>query len=1034
MIKFIQTHLRITLGLVLAITLNFTIHGQESQTVTGKVTTESGEPIPGVNVVEEGTSRGSITDASGNYTITVSENATLTFSFIGYLAEQVEVGSRSVVDIILLADIQQLDEIVVVGYGSQERKDLTSAVATVQVEDLKKLPGNNIGTMLQGQVAGLNAASGQGAPGSPPVLRVRGLSTISGNDPLVVVDGIPSTLQQVNPSDVESITVLKDAAAATIYGSRAANGVILITTKRGKVGVPQVSISSYGGISKLIKKVDVANRDQVNQIIRTRFEADGLTVPAFISESGLPDTDWQDEYFETAFEQKHDVNISGGSEAVLYNFSAGYFSQEGIGVDTESEQYNFRINTDFKISDRITIGQSLSYARIDRDKMFNLNEANFKGRNSSISPILELLGSRPHKPARDPNTSTGFGAPSDPQIGSGNIVGQQVLETNRDQDDRIQGNLKFEYKINDNFKIWTQIGANIYNEYLISHTPTYNFGPQATVIEPFLTELRRRTTETVWNNVLDFNKSFGQHHITALVGASAEKKIIQSTGGRNNNLGSDKLLSLGGTDALGSDRLSGLSFAVGDANSFGGNVESTLRSVFTRVGYNYADRYIVQLSLRSDGSSRFPSGDNIATFGSASIGWRISEEAFFNIPFISDLKPRFSYGTLGNQDIGDFAFLPVVTTATPALNYASGEDIAVGAISTSIPSKILWETTKTTNVGVDLGLLEDKITLTFDYFNIDTEDILTDANIPATSGFTTGVTENAGTMNNKGWELGIGYKKKTGDFQYSINANLTHTKNKVKKLGDPFLRGNVVFVNHPTTITQEGGQIAEFFLFKTDGIFQSQSEIDAHEVQPDAAPGDLRFVDVNNDGTLDDDDRTLLGTNLPNVEFGLTFNAQYKNLDLNIFFQGNEGSKMYNGTRWFLYRDEASPELVNGWTPSNTNTSVFRQIASDPNQNLRPSDYFLEDASYVRLKNVQLGYTIPDIGNKVNILSNARIYIGGENLITITDYSGYDPSVTNFELFGRGVDRGVFPSARRFVFWRPIRFLELMIKISIIES
>ncbi len=1001
MIQFIQTHLKIILGLALAFMLNFSIFGQESQTVTGQVTTDTGDPIPGVNVVEEGTTNGSITDALGNYTITVSPSATLTFSFIGYLTEQVAIGSRLVIDITLLADIQQLQEVVVVGYGSQGKRDLTSSVATVEVDNLKKLPGNNIGTMLQGQAAGLSAVSGQGTPGSPPILRVRGLSTVSGNDPLVVVDGIPSSLLQVNPSDVESITVLKDAAASTIYGSRAANGVILITTRRGNKGAPQVSINSYVGISNVIKELDLANRDQVNQIIRTRLEADGLELPEFISQSGLPDTDWQDEYFRTAFEQKHDINISGGNDAVLYNFSAGYFNQEGIGVDTESEQYNFRMNTDFKISDKITVSQSLSYARINRDRMFNLNESNFRDRNSGISPILDLLISRPHKPAIDPSTPTGFGAPSDPQIGSGNVVGQQVLETNRDEDDRIQGNLKFEYKISDNLKIWTQIGANIFNDYFIFHTPTYNFGPQARVTMPVLSETRGRTSETVWNNVIDFNKTFGDHSINALVGGSMEKRIFQSTGGSNNDLGSDRLRALSG--------------GIGDANSFGSNVERTIQSVFARVGYNFADKYMVQLSLRADGSSRFPSGNKTATFGSVSLGWRLSDESFFNVPFISELKPRFSYGTLGNQDIGDFAFLPTITSNTSRLNYPSGEDVLVGSISTSIPSEIRWETTKTTNYGVDIGFLEDKITMTFEYFNIDTEDILTDANIPATSGFTSGVTENAGIMNNKGWELALAYRKKTGEFQYSVSANFTHTKNKVKKLGDPFIRGNVIFVNHPTTITQEGGQIADFFLFKTDGIFQSQAEVDAHGIQPEASAGDLRFVDVNGDGELNDDDRTLFGSNLPNVEFGLTFNAQYKNFDLTVFLQGNEGSKMYNGTRWILYRDESSAELVDAWTPSNTNTGVFRQIDSDPNQNLRPSDYFLEDASYVRLKNVQLGYTVPSIGDKVSILSNARIYIGGENLATITGYSGFDPSLTNFELFGRGVDRGFFPSAKRYV-------------------
>ncbi len=1002
--RFVLDFFKTIMGISLICLFQAQSFGQGSNTVTGQVTSAEGEPLPGVNVVEVGTSNGTITDFEGKYSLQVSSGSKLALSYIGFLSQEVTIGQRSVVDVNMELDIQQLSEIVVVGYGTQGKRELTSSVANVKVDNLNRLPGNNIGAMLQGQAAGLSAVGGQGAPGSPPILRVRGLSTINGNAPLVVVDGIPSDLTQVNPTDVESITVLKDAAASTIYGSRAANGVILINTRRGRIGAPKVSINSYVGTSKVIKKLDLANRDEANQIVRAGFEADNADpadIPAYISQSGLPDTDWQDEYFGTAFEQKYDVNVAGGTEAVLYNFSAGYFNQEGIGVDTESEQYNFRMNNDFSVSDKVTISQSLSYARINRDLMFNLNEDDFRDRNSGISPILDLLISRPHKLAIDPNTPTGFGAPSDPQIGSGNVVGQQVLETNREENDRIQGNLKLEYKITDDLKIWTQLGANIFNDRLLSHTPTYDFGPQLRVTMPSLSEGIERTSEIVWNNVIDYTKSFGNHNVNVLVGGSAEKRTIQSVGGSNNDLGSD--------------RLRALSAGIGDANSFGGNVERTIRSFFTRVGYNYADRYLVQLSLRADGSSRFSSGNRTATFGSFSLGWRLSEESFFNVPFISDLKPRFSYGTLGNQDIGDFAFLPTVTSNTSRLNYPSGEDVLVGSTSTSLPSNIKWETTKTTNYGVDVGLFDDQIGLTFEYFNIDTEDILTDANIPATSGFTSGVTENAGTLNNKGWELAIAYRKKTGDFQYDITANFTHTKNKVKRLGDSFIRGNVIFVNHPTTITQEGGQIADFFLFKTDGIFQSQAEVDAHAIQPDAAPGDLRFVDVNDDNQLNDDDRTLFGSNLPDVEYGLTFNAQYRNFDFNIFFQGNQGSKMYNGTRWILYRDRASAELTDAWTTSNTDTDVFRLINSDPNQNLRPSDYFLENASYFRLKNIQLGYTIPDLGANT-ILSNARVYLGGENLATITGYDGYDPSLTNYEFFGRGVDRGFFPSAKRFVF------------------
>lgn len=988
----------------------------QSKTVTGSVIANDGEVLPGVAITIKGNeTKGTQTDFDGNYTLEVpNAETTLIYSYLGFSTKEVEVGDQTTINVTLQEDTEALDEVVIVGYTTQNRKDITGAISSVNVADIKKLPGANIADLLQGQVAGVVSTPGSGAPGSAPVIRVRGLGTIGNNNPLFVIDGIPGSIASINPADIESINVLKDASAATIYGSRASNGVVIVTTKRGRVGDLKVSFNSYVGVSSIPDKIGVLNTAQNNQVSIAAHANDGQEPLAYTSLTGVSDTDWQEEAFRNGFEQKYDFAVSGGTDKARYNMSLGYFDSKGTVIDSDFARYNFRVNTDFNLSDRVRVGQTISYARSERN-LVGEDESGDTG-NSGFSPILSIIQSLPHNAVYDSSTTDGF---ANPVVGSGNIIGQIKLTTDQSEDDRIQGNVFAEVDILEGLKFRTRLGVNITNRFFVNHRPTYRFGAQEVNDQADLSETRSRLTETVWNNILEYSKTFKENHnISALAGLSYEKSVFRSTGGSNNNFPSNDLRALNAGN--------------GDANSFGSNVTSTLESVFGQLNYDYKGKYLVNGSVRRDGSSRFGPSNRYATFASFSLGWRVTEEDFFDVPFISDLKPRFSIGTLGNQNIDNFLFLSTLDQNNNTINYPLGSQesqlVNVGIIGRSLPAEdIKWEESRTTNFGLDLGLLNNKIGVTFDYFNTETTDMLVGVPIPATTGITIAPFTNAGTLENKGWELTLSYKNSDNDFTYSVMANIGATKNKITRLGfadESFTDGFTIFDTHPTTLTEVGGEIGRFYLFNTDGIFQNQAEIDAHGIQPNAAPGDLRFVDTDGDGELNDDDKQFFGSGLPDFEYGMTFNASYKAFDFTLFLQGSQGNEIYNGTNVLLYRrlggeKSFSSDFLNAWTPSNTNTSVPRVTAQDPNQNIRPSNYFLEDGSYLRIKNIQLGYTLD--GEKLGI-TNARVYVSAENLATFTKYTGFDPGVSNFTTFARGVDRGLYPISRKVILGLQINF------------
>jgi len=991
----------------------------QSIVVNGTVTDANGMPLPGTSItIKENQTIGAQTDFDGNFSINVADdNAILVFSFVGFVTQEVAVANQSVINVTLLDDTQSLDEVIVIGYGSQKKQEITAAISSVNIAAMEKIPVGNVAEALQGQVAGVNVSNATGAPGSTPVIRIRGLGTIGNNNPLIVIDGVPGDLSYVNPADIESISVLKDASAATIYGSRASNGVVIVSTKRGKSGEPKITFNSYISSQSFNNNVDVANKDQHVDIKLQSYANAGVTPEPYLTNGKqYADSNWPDEYFTNAFEQKYDLGIAGGTESMNYNFSTGYFDNSGTVINTGYERINARMNMDFKLfNGYLKISPGLGYTVTNTSSIYEP----IGGGNADFSPFLNILSQLPQKDIYDPNSLNGYATPPS-ELGSGNPIGEGELTDRTNDDDYLQFSVAATLKIIEGLNFTFQYGSNIENTHFAYFLPTYNFGSQATNEDPYLSESRARTTDWTLNNTLNYTKSFGKHDLDLLAGFSRDKSEFRSVGGSNNKLPSDQLRAL--------------SAGIGDQASFGLNSTSTLQSYFGRISYDYDNKYFVQSSIRKDGSSRFGPDNKYGTFYSISLGWAVHNEGFFNSEIISQLKPRFSYGTLGNQLIGEHLFLTRIGSGGDQLNYPFGEGISqsvlIGAISTELATPdIKWEETATANFGVDVGFLDNRIKATFDYFSSETTDMLVRVPIPATSGITAYPLTNGGDLENKGWELTVSYLSKDGkDFSYDISANISSSDNKVTKLGlanESFTDGFIEYNNFPTTRTEVGGEIGRFYLFEADGIFQNQAEIDAYGIQPNAAPGDIRYVDVSGDGSLGDDDKKYMGSGNPDFEYGITFNAKYKNFDLSMFFHGTEGNQMYNGVKMWLYRsdrDNMSPDLLNAWTPENSSSTIPRNVFGDPNGNIRSSSYFLEDASYFRLQNLQIGYTFPkDLISKA-LMSNARIYVSGTNLFTITDYSGFDPGLANGGTFTKGVDRGFYPLSKSIVFGLSLAF------------
>lgn len=970
----------------------------QTRRLTGKVTDTEGDPLPGVSVVVKGTNKGTATDAEGLFQIDVTaESKVLIFSFIGMKSREVEIGNQTVFNVLMEEGDLELDEVVVIGYGVQKKRDLTGAVSAIASDEINSLPVTGVQQALQGQASGVMITQNHGAPGAGIQVRIRGVGTIGDSDPLYVIDGVPTKegINNLNTSDIESISILKDAAASAIYGTRSSNGVILITTKRGKAGVTDVVFNTQYGIQKISNKLDLLNAEQYADICDEALANAGLPTVWNNSVSGAG-TDWQDVVFQNATYQKYDLTVSKGNENTQFLLGAGYLGQEGTVRYSGLDRYNIRFNIDSKVNNRLNVGANLNLARTDED-MIDV-EINGVVRSALFQPpTVEVY-----------NPDGSYAGPGANEGDAQNPLGMADRSDKSSQNNLAFGNIFGEYSILPNLKFRSSLGVNIYSTLTRDFDPTFSEG-NANRTTNSLMQTSVNYSDIIWENTFNFKPQIGESvKLDILAGNTIESSKNQLMSGYREGFA-------GNMDFL--QYLDGGSF---NDKTRGNLYEWSLASFYGRASVDIKGRYLMSANVRVDGSSRFGKSNRWGTFPSVSLGWRVSDEPFFNVGFINELKPRFSWGSLGNQDIGLYAFssnlsqvfYTIGSPQIPQVGYAPSSDFN---------PDVRWETTTQTNLGLDLTAFDNRLTVTIDRYSKITSDMLLTLPQPSTSGFGSTGWENLGKVSNKGWEFFAGWKEYIGDFSYGIAANLSTLKNEVLNLGgssEP-ITNNIFF--DLATRTEEGHSIREFYGYVADGVFQNQAEILAHKIQPDAVPGDIRFKDISNDGELTSDDRTFIGNPYPDFFYGLNLSAGYRNFDISALFQGQYGNEIYNGAAFWLtnsgYNYNKSTRILNRWTGPGTSNTEPRVTTLDNNQNARASSRYIEDGSYFRLKDLQIGYTLPEeVLNRINI-SRLRIYFASHNLWTLTDYTGYDPEVGASRTAEKtvGFDEVTYPQSKSFL-------------------
>lgn len=1001
----------------------------QSIKITGTVVDENDTPIFGVTVISvEDPTIGTVTDFDGNYSLMVPDNSSVQFSYIGFQNQVIQVNNQSIINVVLQSLTSQLDEVVVIGYGTTAKKDVTGAVSTISADEITQAPVGGLEQAVQGRVAGLTVVQ-DGAPGGSPTVRIRGIGTIGNNNPLYVIDGVQTTggLNSLNPGDIESISVLKDASAVAIYGTRAANGVIIVTTKRGRKNTPtQVSLSLLSGFQQAWRHADVLNASEYARVIResrvnanAQRTANGSTdllplTPEFDNpDSQVSLTDWQDELFRSGLIQEYKLDIAGGNETTNFSFSTSVRDEEGIILNSLFRRYTGRASVDHAISEKLNVGATLFYSHNNSQGVPN---------NDIWNGALQSALTMPENfPVRDADGN--FVAPTGGNAGiygnSQNPVAQALRSDNSSPINRVLGNIFTEWELLEGLNFKSMYAIDLTSSTSKYFQPTFAEGSRPSIIA----SLSQSSGTSSWwgfDNTLTYTKNFNNHDFSLVVGTSAQKENFESfsssrQGFPEGNPEGLRYLNFGGQ---GSDLVSGS----------GGT--ATLLSYFGRLGYSFRDKYLLTATLRRDGSSRFTKGNRVGTFPSASLGWRISNENFLNkSEFLTNLMVRASWGKVGNQDVG--SFYPYVTTVgfSNSYNYVFNGQLFPGAAVQRLGNpNLTWETTEMKNVGLDLDFLNSQIVFSADYFINDTRDILLQVPLPHLIGQVQTPNVNAGSVRNDGLELVLSYNSPGNEeFNYSISANASFINNEVTSLSTAteIIADNDLRGSDPVSRAIVGEPIGSFYGFVTDGIFQSQQEVEAHALQePNTAPGDFRYKDINNDGVITGEDRAILGNGFPDVTYGINFGANYKRLDLAVFFQGVNGVNVFNGLEYLTLNNvggNKSTKILDYWTPENTNTSIPRLTWDDPNRNARVSDRYVQDASYLRLKTVQLGYSFGPSVLGVLGLKHFRAYISGQNLLTFTNYDGLDPEVSGSDL-AIGVDQGIYPQARLVMLGIDIKF------------
>jgi len=991
----------------------------QGKSVSGAVVDADNLPIPGVTVVEKGTQNGTTTDGDGKYTITVnSDQSILIFSFIGFGSEERLVGTSSVVDLQLKVLSKEMDPVVVIGYGNQKRSKISGAVSTINPDEITKAPVLRTEQALQGRTAGVQVTQNSGQPGSTQSIRIRGTSSINNAEPLFVVDGIPSFgIDYLNPSDIESISILKDAASAAIYGARGGNGVVLVTTKKGAQNQkPQITYDAYVGLQEPWKHVALLNAEEY-AIIRNESRASAGLVPepALANPSILGEgTDWQDAIFERAPITSHALNFVKGTATSSTAIGGSYFLQDGIigGDKGRFERYTFRVNSTYEASDKFRLGQNVNFTHLNRSALAENNEF--------ATPVLRALNFDPVTPVIRPDGSFSYSQFIDSDIA--NPVNQ--IENTFDDwtTNRLVGSVFGEYDIlkNLSFRSTFSIDLSLGTQRIFFPTFDLGIGPNDPNRPAFefreinsVVRAENKWSNWQWENIVNYNLDLNNgDKLLLTAGYSSLMNDFQNLVGSRDSLATN--------DPEQAFLDNSLNFSAQSPRSNGGIGQSSFLSTFLRANYELGNQFSFAATVRRDGSSRFGANNRFGIFPSFSGAWNMSEMGIVqDNEWLQFLKLRLSWGQNGNADgIGNYDYTALIING---LNYTFGpgqEQInGSGPVVTSNPD-LKWETVEQTNLGIDADLYNGKLNFVLDYFIKDTRDMLAAVPLPGIVGLNPSAT-NVASARNTGVEIALGYRNRDRRFKYSANGNISFIKNEVIGLGEggqPISTGNVFGSGDFVSYTEIGQPIAYFFGFETAGIFQTIEEAAANTAQPNATAGDIIFVDQNGDGILDGSDKVMIGNPHPDFTFGLVLEAEYQNFDFSLFLQGSKGNDLYNGIfRYDLNTTNLPISALERWTGEGSTNENPRISNQDPNQNNRVSDRFVEDGSFTRVKNIQVGYTLPKrVLEKINI-QKFRFYLGAQNLWTFTKYTGLDPEIGSRGTLEIGIDRGFYPAARMFM-------------------
>lgn len=972
---------------------------EQDNIVTGNIVDEEGTPLPGASILEKGTTNGTQSDFDGNYSISLSNlNTTLVVSYIGFATQQVAINGRTMINIKMEVDAAGLDEVVVVGYGSVKKSDLTGSVSSVNSEDLVAFPVVDATQALQGRAAGVTVQSTNGAPGSEYSIQIRGNTSINaGNDPLIVVDGfIGGTMP---PSeDIKSMEILKDASSTAIYGARGANGVVLITTKRGTEGKPQFSFSSSYSSQKEINTLDLLDADQFTGYIQELY-------PDFVPELTGTGTDWQDKIFRPGGTQNYQLSVAGGTDKLNYYLSGAIYDQKGVIKDSDYKRYSLTSNLDLKVSESVNIGTSLFARRTNRNGV-RTQEGGDASQTGVVSGAYKFSPTQGVKDENGDNSLSVVGYPID------NPYAMATEYQNEVEQDLFQGNVYAEIALAEGLKFKSTLGVKVSGSRTGQYYPTTLERGSSTGGEATLTKVKY--TSLINENYLNYSKIFGDiHDVSLMAGYSYQKDRTEYSTTIASGFISDSFSywNLGaGTNTPSVD--SELT-------------KSAFEAFFGRVNYTLNDKYLFTFTGRYEGASVFAANNKYGFFPSAAFGWKISDEEFLSdSSTISLLKLRTSYGEVGNQAISPYQSL---ASFTDVFTTVQGSTVTALRPSTISNNDLSWETTTQTNIGVDFGILGNRFGFTADYYIMRTEDLLFDVPTPTFTGFETQL-QNIGTVENRGFELALNATIiQNDDFKWKSFANISFNKNEIIKLVENDTEGNDIYYSSAplagagnTQILREGLSVGQFWGFVYDGVVQSADEV----LVGGEDVGGEKFKDLNGDGELTDDDRSVMGNPHPDFTWGWNNDFSYKNLSLNIFIQGSQGGEMLNYSLMELGalngRTNVTTEALDRWTPTNTDTDIPEARIS---RSFVTSDRWVDDASYIRLKNISLGYNFPETLLSKIKLSSARIYISGQNLLTLTDYKGVDPEVAyGSSSSNLGLDYGSYPNVKSYTLGLNIGF------------